>query len=209
MRPTNLKSLFVTMLLVFFLLPSAAAAAAFQPAVPQAARTAWPAGLAVLQATVQPTAALAATSLPVFAVQTATPMANGSIIHEVMPGQTLFSIAEAYGIPITTLAALNNLATPYTIFPGDKLVIRAQPTITPTGPATATLQATRTATPTQRPPTGTPSITPTPAPTLTPTAEPWLRMPEINLDSRSLGIIIIAVCVIGLVVVGLTAFRKP
>ncbi len=80
---------------------------------------------------------------PIFAVQTVTPESDGSVVHKVLPGQTLFGIAEAYQVSVTTIAALNNLATPYTIFPGDLLIISPKPTPTVTLEATETQQATR------------------------------------------------------------------
>mgnify|MGYP005839158009 CR=1 FL=1 len=78
-----------------------------------------------------------ATQLAVQPIQVATPMADGSIIHVVQWGQFLINIANAYGIPLNDLLALNELTEDTVIYPGDKLIIRL-PT-TPTNP-TQTLE---------------------------------------------------------------------
>jgi LysM repeat protein len=149
-----------------------------------------------------------ATALPVFPVVTSTPGPDGSVAHQVEPGQTLIGIAEAYGLTINELLTLNGLLPDAVIFPGNKLVIvpAVTPSITPTG--TNTARPTGTATATRRPPTATPTQTLVPTPAPTATATPWLRMPAVDFDARSTGMILIVVCAIGLVVVGLTAFRS-
>jgi LysM repeat protein len=133
-------------------------------------------------------------------VQTAVPEEDGSIVHEVLPGQAPWSIAIAYGIKIAELAAMNNLNPDSpVIFAGQKLVIRAAftPTISPTITDT-TIAPTRTPSPTatERPPSPTPTVTIT----ATPTQKPLL--PEIDvlqsLDRRTIGIGIIVVCALGL-----------
>jgi len=91
-------------------------------------------------------------------VLTAVPEKNGSIIHEVEAGQTLFSIALAYGIGLDQLLAQNGLTPDAVIFPGNKLVIRPANTRTPSPEPSATMQQ---ATATRRP-TRTPTVTPAP-----------------------------------------------
>ncbi|MFO3797711.1 MAG: LysM peptidoglycan-binding domain-containing protein, partial [Anaerolineales bacterium] len=90
--------------------------------------------------------------MPVFTV---TPQADGRVIHIVQSGQTLWSIAIAYGVKVDDLRRLNNLVG-NTIYPGQKLFITRLPTATSTLP----------------PPT--PSSTPWPTRTLSPTSTPTL-----------------------------------
>jgi LysM repeat protein len=107
-------------------------------------------------------------------VRKATPNADGSIIHVVEYGQTLYGIADAYKVTVDQLITLNKL-TGTTIYVGDKLTIQAAFTPTATGqPALSPPARTRSNNPTltPRPHTTTPSpINPTtviPTPTRTP-----------------------------------------
>jgi LysM repeat protein len=60
----------------------------------------------------------------IFPVQTATPLANGQIIHVVKQGQTLWSIAIAYNTKIAALTTVNNLSFDNPIiYVGQKLYI--------------------------------------------------------------------------------------
>lgn len=80
------------------------------------------------------------------AVQTATPHPDGSIIHEVQPGQTLWAIASAYGTTVQRLRELNGLGENDVILPGQKLFVRpagAAPTISADVALTATLAVER------------------------------------------------------------------
>ena len=47
----------------------------------------------------------------------------GRVIHVVEPGQTLFRIAQAYGVPLATLVEANRLKSPNAISAGQRLVI--------------------------------------------------------------------------------------
>ena len=51
-----------------------------------------------------------------------TPAASG-VTHVVEPGETVFGIAFRYNIPWTSLVAANAIASPYTLEPGQSLVI--------------------------------------------------------------------------------------
>lgn len=136
-------------------------------------------------------------------IQTSTPQDDGTIYHDVQPGQTLWGIAIAYGMKITEVVQLNNLSSDNpVIMAGQKLLLRPSytPTITPTItqtsiPATKTPRPTATLAPTR------PTFTPTAS--VTPTVKPFL--PEIrplkNMDRKALGIVIIAACGIGLIAV--------
>jgi len=147
----------------------------------------------------------------IMAVQTAAPADDGSITHEVQPGQSLWAISDTYKVDSAIIAQLNSLATDNpVIFPGQKLLIR--PSFTPTVSPTITetpIPATRTPRPTSTPlPTR-----PTKTPTLTPTATEQPLLPEIpaikGLDRRTLGIAIITVCGLGLaaMIIGLLKSR--
>jgi hypothetical protein len=135
--------------------------------------------------------------LPIFSVATVTPYPDGSIIHIVQSGQTLYTIAEAYSVTVQSILDLNNRRLDDRLFVGDKLLIRAAFTPTPTPdvtntytprPPTATRRATRTATLVP------PTITPSPTATITPTATP---VPELGVDPA--GNVLLSVVVLLLV----------
>lgn len=62
---------------------------------------------------------------PVPVVIISTPNANGDVIHEVLPGQTLWQIAASYDIRIDEIKQLNDLSNDM-IFPGEKLLIKRE-----------------------------------------------------------------------------------
>lgn len=131
---------------------------------------------------------------------TATPQQDGSIIHIVGPGETLWSISNAYGVLVDVLAAMNNLDSENPlIYPGQSIQVRAGNTPTATATITNTpLPPTRTLRPTRTPQ---PAVNRT---TITPeeaqTGNPLL--PEnslINQDNlRTLGTITIVVTLLGI-----------
>jgi hypothetical protein len=92
--------------------------------------------------------------------ETSTPEADGSTYHTVQPGDTIITIAEAYGISGAELLAINGLTRDSVIYPGNRLIISRGPSPTPT------LDVTETPTPTETQPA---TLTPTPLPTRTPT----------------------------------------
>lgn len=69
-------------------------------------------------------------------VKLAEPAADGSITHRVLSGQSLWSIAVAYGVKIEDIRQLNALSEATLIYPGQSLLIRAavQAPNTPTTP---------------------------------------------------------------------------
>lgn len=69
--------------------------------------------------------------------------AGQQVIYVVEPGDTLSGIAAKFNVAWTDIAAANNIAAPYTIYRGQKLVIPGvQPTPVPQAPArTHTVQA--------------------------------------------------------------------
>ncbi len=113
-----------------------------------------------------------------------TPNADGSIVHIVQPGDTLGSIYMAYNVPLADILKLNGLTLKSTIYPNQKIIIRAAFTPTPTQP---------TSTPTIRPtdtpwPTSTPSATNSVIPP-TPTPSPGL---PVSAATEAVGVIILA-----------------
>lgn len=75
------------------------------------------------------------TDTPYEPLITSTPNEDGSIIHIVKYGETLWSIAIAYGVSIDEIRQLNGLGADSTVIQiGQKLLIRMAYTITPTAP---------------------------------------------------------------------------
>lgn len=110
-----------------------------------------------------------------------TPNADGSVVHVVQPGETVWQIAMAYGVSEADIMQLNPQMGTF-IYPGDTLLIRAGHTPTPTAPtSTPTLRPTATAWPT---------LTSTVADSPTPTRVPTAAMP------RSTGMITAAVILV-------------
>jgi LysM repeat protein len=154
------------------------------------------------------------TPLPYYAVQTVTPMPDGSIVHIVQPGQNLILIAKAYGVLVAEIKDLNNLPND-NIYVGDKLLIRKASTPGPTSTPTATSTATRAASPTHKPTrTPTPSTTPTISNTAAVLAQEMVR-PAGSVGLDALGnILVIAIIVLAaggviLMVAGGLLRRQP
>lgn len=98
-----------------------------------------------------PTTSQESTPVPTYVVELATPGADGKIIHTVVAGETLISIAEAYGVPFTDLLELNGFKVDALIYPGDEVIIQEGFTATPTHPPTLTATQTKVPTSTRRP----------------------------------------------------------
>jgi hypothetical protein len=147
------------------------------------------------------------TAVPLTNVITSTPDEDGIIIHEVKYGETLFTIAQAYGVPIDQILSNSGLSLSTTeIREGQTLVIQtaSEPTATPS--TTATIDP-GTPTPTQVRPTRTPFPTRTPAPTHTPTRPPSLIHRALG-DAKSVGIGLVFICGSGLLIVVYLGFLK-
>lgn len=146
-------------------------------------------------------------------VVTVTPMPDGSMVHEVQPGQSLWAIAIAYGVKIADLVALNSQlssANPV-IYVGEKIVVRGTslPSVSPTITETPfPVSSTPTITRTPRPPTRTPAA----SLTYTTTVQPAASLPDLpafeSANRRVLGIGLVAICVVGLLAVVIGSFRK-
>ena len=69
---------------------------------------------------------------------TVTPHADGSIVHIVAEGQTLWTIAAIYGLDLAQLLSLNGLTEESFVHPGDEVIVRVAPTATATPAPSAT-----------------------------------------------------------------------
>lgn len=151
----------------------------------------------------------------IFAVIKATPAADGSVIHVVKYGQTLATIAEAYGITINELRLKNNMAADAAnIWPDQKLIIikgngtplAINPSVSGT-PGDETPSLPQTYTPR--------SVTRTPIPTLAITDQEATTTPVKHITaepeaspSKTIGMILIILCGMGVVVLIYFFFLK-
>jgi len=98
---------------------------------------------------------------------TSTPHSDGTVIHVVKLGETLWGISQVYAVPVEEILQINNLRNDY-IFVGDELLIKIMNTETPT--VLASIIQTITPTPSK-------TIIPTRSPTTIPTKLP-IGIPE-------------------------------
>jgi LysM repeat protein len=70
----------------------------------------------------------------VIPVQKSTPNADGSIIHTVQEGQTLWTLAAVYEVELNTLLEINGFTTNTYVFPGDEILIQSPGTAPTAGP---------------------------------------------------------------------------
>lgn len=143
----------------------------------------------------------------IYAVQTSTPQPDGSIIHKVLAGQAVESIAKAYGVTESQIIELNKLDPKNpVIYIGQDLIIKAANTPTPTPTITNTpLPVTRTPTLTRTP--RPPRSTHTPTPTLTPTpAGLFSGMSAMN--RQTLGMALIGISAVGLLAILFFSLKK-
>lgn len=70
----------------------------------------------------------------VIPIQKSTPNADGSIIHIVQEGQTLWTIAAVYEVDLNTLLELNGLTSSSYVFVGDEIMIQPPGTLPSTTP---------------------------------------------------------------------------
>jgi LysM repeat protein len=93
-----------------------------------------------------------------------TPLEDGSITHIVKPGETLWSIAAAYGVKLDDVRSLNKLWSGTLIYTGNKLIIRLSVTKTPEPPTPTTTRRPTPARPLYPTATGTVTLFPMPVP---------------------------------------------
>lgn len=117
-----------------------------------------------------------------------TPNPDGSVIHEVQYGQSLWSIAIAYDTKIDRIRQLNNLAPGSTdIYPGQKLLVDRVPTLAPVTPSATFL-----------PPTASPTSTSTREPTVMPTATLVKAAPPDSNGMNTGAVILVVLLALGL-----------
>ncbi len=147
------------------------------------------------------------TPIPLSPVATVTPDEDGIIIHTVQYGETLWSISQAYDVPIERILKNSGLS-PATqeVFEGQRLIIQTATEPTATATASPTPDP-GTATPTRPRPTFTPYPTRTPAPTGTPTMPPPLLQRALG-NGKNVGIGLILVSGLGLILVIYLGFIK-
>jgi LysM repeat protein len=139
-------------------------------------------------------------------VMTATPQLDGSIIHEVQDGQSLWSIAIAYNVTIADIIGWNNLLPTPVIFVGERLFVKIAPTATLSPTITNTsIPPTRTITPSQTQITPKPSATITPTPSATPNP-PFSIYSMEKQQRKTLGWGIAIICLAGLIIVAFRGF---
>lgn len=87
----------------------------------------------------------AATSLSFVPMELATPMPDGSVVHTVQAGQTLWAIAANYKVGLAEVLRINGFGNNTWIYPGQKIIIRPAGTIPSPTPDAAALARTATA----------------------------------------------------------------
>lgn len=129
-------------------------------------------------------------------VVVSTPMSDGTIKHIIAGGQTLWTIAAVYNVPLEELRELNGLEPDTLLSLGDEIIIRPSytPTNTPIGEPSATLPPRFSHTPSPGFVQGTAVkfIPSTPSPTDTPLTETRFRT-----SSKNPTIVILAVIISG------------
>jgi LysM repeat protein len=136
-------------------------------------------------------------------VKAATPQPDGSIVHEVQAGQTLWAIAEAYGVDINQLAKLNWRTPDDPVYTGEELLVREAV------PETAAIPPTTAATRTARPTAAT-TITRTPTPVESQAApEAEGEVPGRNMVVAGAVVLISLALLVGILRVGLRMPEKP
>ena len=146
-------------------------------------------------------------------IATVTPLDDGTIIHIVQPGQTMWDIAIAYDMLIVDLATMNGISPSNpVVYVNQEILVRYAhtPTLSPTvtetpRPPTRTMRPTKTATSTRV------TRTPTRSPTITMTPTESILTSVNNINQRTIGIALIIVSALGLILAvgtGLTKGRK-
>lgn len=138
-------------------------------------------------------------------VTLSTPRPDGNVFHKVQYGQSLWSIAIAYGTTIRNIQALNNLGEESTVYQGQELLVvtGATQAATPLVEAVTATQVVETLPPTS-----------TPAPTSTlvhATLSPTARVEETNAKTPSSRILVVVLIVAAFVGAGMAVWliRDP
>ena len=152
---------------------------------------------------IRPGEELAATVAPFVALETGTPGEDGSIVHVVGYGQTLWSIAVSYGLPVDEIRRLNGIVDDSTVIqPGQRLLIRLGNAVTPTlgGVMTAA---------TASPPQATAQSTASPSPSPTTTEAVTAAASDAPTTPAGIGLMVaLAVALVGLVGAAVLGLRR-
>ncbi|OGO27506.1 MAG: hypothetical protein A2Z16_17380 [Chloroflexi bacterium RBG_16_54_18] len=81
--------------------------------------------------------ATSAATPAILPIQIASPMPDGSVVHLVEYGQSLWQIAVAYNTTIQSINQLNNISNETVIWPGDQLIVLPPGSITPAASPTS------------------------------------------------------------------------
>lgn len=166
------------------------------------------------------TGAISPASPPIALVPltTATPNPNGSVVHLVGYGQSLWSIAIAYGVKIDEIRTQNGLVPGSTdIYAGQKLVIHTAGFFQPSSATLSEKSTTQSETPTVSAPKKTSTPRATAAPQITPSPElPDTPVPEVQSFNLSSGVnvrhllagLLILVGLVGVIWVLRAGFKK-
>jgi hypothetical protein len=160
-------------------------------------------------ATVAP--AEAAVSQYIAPMQMVTPLPDGSLVHTVGNGQSLWSIAIAYGTTIRQIQGWNQYAEDdLTVYNGQKLLVGFAPTHIPVTPTANVGGTPEGVTPDQSLPRLAASATSTlaPTPAETPTAEPVDPGADGEPLENAVGMAILIMCAIGAGLIGLGVWMR-
>jgi LysM repeat protein len=153
-------------------------------------------------------------TIPVTIIK-ATPNEDGSIIHIIQEGQTLWAIAAVYDVDLDTLIKQNNLTRTSYVFPGDEIIVQ------PAGSLSSTLEPGGQVPSGEDTPEGTKpqsigeavSLPVTEIPTKKSLYTPTQESPPISEESTDnpmvQWVVILSFVVIFIVVVGSLVFQKP
>lgn len=103
--------------------------------------------------------------------------AAGAPLYTVQGGDTLYSIAFRYGMDYRGMAAANGIAAPYTIFPGQKILLREAAVVPRAAPKPAPPPAPTSASPRPAAPAAKPTASVKPAPSGAGASAPATRPP--------------------------------
>lgn len=140
-------------------------------------------------------------------VTIATPNPDGSIIHVVAYGDTLYEISQAYGVSGEEIMVnTGNSPQATDLREGDRLIIRFKFTVTPTNNFTPT-PIPVTPQPTKVYISPTPTATRTPSPTATITSTPPLSHRVLG-NNKGVGGVLIGTGILGLLLIGYFGFIR-
>ncbi len=146
-------------------------------------------------------------------IQIASPMPDGSVVHVVEYGQSLWQIAIAYDTTIQSINQLNNISTETVIWPGDELIVlppgSVAPATTSTGEPSPEKPTTQVLTRTPGPASITPVLSDrTEVASLLAETEPDLSPTSSSTHSIYTGVLVLGMglVIIGFVLVGLGRF---